>query len=372
MRNAGALMKYRRKLFAAKTMSGRDCPGLLAAAVKENVAYHRAHNPAYRRLLDGMGFDAAHFDRFSQLPFLTTAFLKGQDLNTKRSFYMAQSSGTSGKKSAVSYAPDDLPVLLKTAVHAMARRGLFSAKPVNYVMLGYRYHRGNQAQTMRTAYLGTLMAPALRKRFALEWRDGAYQPRLEGLLEDLVKFSRSSFPCRILGFPSYLFFLLERMEERQIRLTMPAGSKILLGGGWKQFTQEEVEKAELYRLVRERLGIEEEDIVEIFAAVEHPVIYCDCPRHHFHVPAFARIVIRDVHSLKPLPMGEPGLIHFVSPILKGSPVVSIMTDDIGVLHPGSACGCGDPAPFFTVLGRAGLSEIKTCVQGANEYAEGQL
>ena len=66
-------------------------------------------------------------------------------------------------------------------------------------------------------------------------------------------------------------------------------------------------------------------------------------------------------------MGQPGLMHFVSPVLKGSPVVSLMTDDIGILHDGAGCGCGNSAPYFTVLGRAGMTEIKTCVQGANEY-----
>ena len=361
-------MKYRRRLLIKNHRPGEEIKPLLAAAIKENVAWHRTRNPEYARLLTGMGFPEASFDRISQLPILTTAFLKKHPMNTlSRAPYVAHSSGTSGLKSAIPYSPSDVGVLLLMSIRAMGRRGLFSPKPVNYVMLGYQYHKSNQAQTMRTAYLATLMAPSLKKSFALRYREGGYHQDLEGLLADMSKFSRSAFPCRIVGFPSYLYFVLQLMEERDLRLNMPKDSKILLGGGWKQFYREEVEKESLYRLVRERLGIEEKDIIEVFGVVEHPVIYCDCEKHHFHVPPYSRVIIRDPESLKPLPMGQPGLMHFVSPVLKGSPVVSLMTDDIGILHDGAGCGCGNSAPYFTVLGRAGMTEIKTCVQGANEY-----
>jgi len=63
--------------------------------------------------------------------------------------------------------------------------------------------------------------------------------------------------------------------------------------------------------------------------VEHPILWCDCPAHLFHIPVYARAIIRDIHTLEPLPMGEKGLVNLLTPMIKAVPVSSIMTDDIG-------------------------------------------
>ena len=132
-----------------------------------------------------------------------------------------------------------------------------------------------------------------------------------------------------------------------------------------------MDKPQLYAEVLDRLSIPEEAVHEVFSVVEHPIIYWDCPRHHFHVPVFSRVVIRDPETLEPLPYGRPGLVDLMTPLLKSAPLLSILTDDLGVLHPGESCGCGCGAPWLEVLGRVGMSEIKTCAAGAEEYQRGE-
>ena len=61
--------------------------------------------------------------------------------------------------------------------------------------------------------------------------------------------------------------------------------------------QEAADKETFYKLAKKTLGIEEENIVEFFGAVEHPILYTDCAHHHFHVPVYSRIVIRDPDTL---------------------------------------------------------------------------
>ena len=183
-------------------------------------------------------------------------------------------------------------------------------------------------------------------------------------VEALERFSRSPFPTRIVGFPSYLWFGLKRMEELGISLRLRPGSKILLAGGWKQHWQQQVDKSVLYSLVRRVLGVGEEDIHELFGAVEHPIYYNTCPRHHFHVPIYSRVLIRDPATLEPLPMGQVGLVNLISPLIRATPVTSVVTDDLGYLTPGDACGCGLTSPYLTLLGRVGLGDIKTCAAGA--------
>ena len=147
-------------------------------------------------------------------------------------------------------------------------------------------------------------------------------------------------------------------------MKLPRGSKILLAGGWKQHYAQQVDKSVLYALAQKVLGVGEADIHEFFGAVEHPIFFNSCPRHHFHVPIYARVVIRDVNTLEPLPMGQPGLLNLISPLMAATPTLSVMTDDLAVLEPGEQCGCGIAAPYLTILGRVGLEDIQTCAAGA--------
>ena len=82
--------------------------------------------------------------------------------------------------------------------------------------------------------------------------------------------------------------------------------------------------------------------------------------------AIMQVVIRDGNTLQPLPMGRVGLVNLITPLLNATPVTSVMTDDLGMLTPGQACGCGLQSPYLTILGRAGLRDITTCAAGASE------
>lgn len=156
------------------------------------------------------------------------------------------------------------------------------------------------------------------------------------------------------------------LDEKGIHVRLKKGSKIMLGGGWKQFYAEQVDKASFYHLAEKVLGINDSNIVEFFGAVEHPILYCDCPNHHFHVPTYSRVIIRDVDSLEPVPEGTIGLINLITPLVNATPILSIMTDDLGVLHSGSKCGCGIKTPYLEIIGRVAPTDIKTCAAGADD------
>lgn len=47
-----------------------------------------------------------------------------------------------------------------------------------------------------------------------------------------------------------------------------------------------------------------------------------------------------------------------------------MSDDLAIMHDGIECGCGINSPYFEILGRAGLTDIKTCAAGAEELMKG--
>ena len=339
-------------------------------AVRENCAFHLRRCPEYRAIAQKLRFSPEQLrtiEDLPKIPVLPTLFYKRRALFSMPRSRMAMyvtSSGTSGKFSQIGFDWGCVLVEVPMVLHLGWRHGLISPKPAHCVILGYKPHKSNQTGVTRTMYGLTYFSPPISRTYALHYADGEYVPDLDGIARALDRLGRSFFPTRIVGFPSYLWFGLKRMEELGLRVTLPRGSKILLAGGWKQHYSQQVEKPVLYDLAQRILGIPESQIHEFFGAVEHPIFYNACRRHHFHIPIYSRVIIRDVNTLEPLPMGRVGLVNLISPLMNATPTTSVMTDDLGYLTPGEDCGCGISSPYLTILGRVGLSDIQTCAAGA--------
>lgn len=369
-------MSFTSKLFSYKDIYDTEgSEDLFVSAMKENCIHHAANCPGYKKILDKFSFDPStisSFDDVVKIPFIPTLYLKHHDLQSvplRKQLIKATSSGTSGKMSKVSL---DLKTVLdgaKMVINVGKYHKLWSIKPVNYIVFGYQPTKSNQTAVSKTALGFTFFAPAKSRTFALEAGEGGYKLSWDKVLAAMKRCSESSFPMRTIGFPAYTYFLLRDMKEKGIKYQMPKGSMVTLGGGWKQFYTEKVEKEEFYALVKEVLGIDEDHIVEFFGAVEHPILYTDCKCHHFHVPVYSRVVIRDPDTFLPLPDGQAGLVNLMTPMMHATPVTSIMTDDLGVLH-SEGCPCGAKSPWLEIIGRVGVGDIVTCAAGADEYLKG--
>ncbi len=364
-------MSYTKKLFNLKTPFNLEKSNeLFFKAVKENCEYQYRNCPEYKKILDNADFspnDLREYADIARLPFITTLFFKKNKIYSmpkRKMFIHATSSGTSGMFSDIGFELSGLLCGLSMVITVAKRWKLLSPVPCNYIVLGYRPHKSNKTAIAKTAYGYTLFAPALSRTFALKYNEGKYSPDLDGIIEAIVKHSKSPFPLRFIGFPSYTYFVMKLMEERGITVKLPKRSIVMLGGGWKQFYKEQADKKEFYALAEKILGIGEESIIEAFGAAEHPILYCDCEKHHFHIPVYSRVIIRDVNTLEPVPNGQIGLVNLITPMIKATPILSIMTDDLGILHDGSECGCGIASPYLEIIGRVGLRDIKTCAAGA--------
>ena len=390
-------MKYRRKLFRHRDpydLKGTD--ELFLKAVRENCAYVYKRCPGYKAILDAAGFSPERLqspEDLADLPFLPTALFKRRRLFALprwRLPLVVTSSGTSsGKASEIGFSVGDLWAGLLMVLHICKLRRLISLRPCHYVVFGYQPRLGNRTGVSKTSFGVTLFTPALSRTYALRWKrgretrplraeeaatvpaegsrnKGEYVLDLGAVQDSIVKHSKSRFPLRFMGFPAYAWFLMKRMDEQGVRVQLPRGSKLMLGGGWKQFYAEQVDKREFYALAKKVLGLDDRDIIEFYGAVEHPIFYNDCERHHFHVPIYSRILIRDPVTLRPVPNGNPGLVNLITPMDVGTPLLSVMTDDLGILHDPEECGCGLDSPWLEILGRVGLQDIKTCAAGASD------
>ncbi len=340
----------------------------------DNFHYHLRHNPTYRRMVE---YDCKrkgikklqHVQKLDQIPPLPTALFKQERLWTLPRYHMAvqaSSSGTSGTRSQIGYDWGSLPLAAAMALGLGKHHQLFSKIPTRYLMLGYEPHRGNPAMIVKTQGITSLFAPPARHLYALRWKKGGYTLDLDGLVAGLQQYSKGKLPVRLIGFPSYLYFLLLELKKAGKTYKLPSGSMVLMGGGWKEFSGIKVEIEALFSLCQEVLGLKETQVREFFGAAEHPVFYCTCKNHHFHVPIYGRVIIRDVSTLNPLGYGKIGLLNLLSPLAKSMPLLSVMTDDLAILHPGKSCGCGIESPYFEILGRAGLEEIMTCAATAGK------
>lgn len=321
-------------------------------AVRENAAYHREHNPRYQALWGNWQGEGI-------VP-VPTLYLKRNTLWTmdpKSLPVRASSSGTSGKRSQVGFCFQDMLRGARLAYGITRFHGILSVRPADYLMLGIRPGRDHPEMIGKTQFLTSFFAPPRRRIYACK---DSGKMDLEGVMELLKEAGRSQVPVRIIGLPAYVHFLLVYLKKAGFYTRLPKGSMVLLGGGWKQFKDWQESPEALYEELEEVLGIGEKDCREFFGVTEHPGLYCACRKRHFHVPVYSRALIRDVRTLEILGTGRPGLLNLISPLADGMPLVSILTDDLAVLHEGRECGCGIEAPYFELLGRAEAPGIVTC------------
>lgn len=366
------MMSYTSKLFWHRDIYNLEKTNpLFLRATLENVRHHMDHCPDYAALLTRRNFsisDVATIEDLCKIPPTPTLFLKKHTLYAGSGKHLMLKSTTSGTSGKVSEMALDWPSSwhgLGMIVGTFFTNKLLSVRPTNYIVLGYEPAKRNKMGAVKTAYAMTYTAPAIHREYALKDTGTEYKLNIDGIKEALIRYEKSGLPVRFMGFPAYFMFLLKELLDSGIKLKLHPKSMVLLAGGWKQFFTEQVDKPTLYAMAKEVLGLGDDRIREFFGAVEHPIAYCDCPNHHFHVPIYSRVIIRD-SNLQPVGYGIPGLLNLITPMMNSMPFVSVMTDDLAVMHPGEECGCGIRSPYFEILGRVGLADIKTCAANASD------
>ena len=345
---------------------------LFVQAVRENVAHHRQHCDLYARLLEQRGFVPEMLKGMgdcAQIPVIPAAFFKYHEvmsISRQQVSIHATSSGTQGQKSQVFLDDDLLRLGTGMAVRCFRYHKFISPIPTNYIMLGYEPSDSNQMGAVKTAMGVTRFAPALHREFVLRKSAEGYQPNWFGVMDALRRYQRMGLPVRLVGFPAFLHRLILALRQEGLSFHLNPRSLVLLGGGWKQFSDEQIDKLELYRRAEETLGIPSQRCRDFYSAVEHSVAYAECRNHHLHVPIWSRVYIRDLKTLEPLGYDQPGFLSFVTPLMTSMPLTSVLMGDLAVLRPGASCGCGIGAPYFEVLGRAGVSRARSCAVTADE------
>jgi Acyl-protein synthetase, LuxE len=127
-----------------------------------------------------------------------------------------------------------------------------------------------------------------------------------------------------------LLGLLDEMDQRSLRVTLPQGSRVMETGGFKGRTRT-VDRSELYSRAANALGVSQSQIIAEYGMTELTSQYYDVLPHRRKVgPPWlrARVVGPD---RKTLPKGEMGSLLHVD-LANRSSCIAIQTEDMGVQH----------------------------------------
>ncbi|MFC5911324.1 acyl-protein synthase [Streptacidiphilus monticola] len=362
------------RLFDIRTpfVAGAEYDARFVAAVNEINLWHAERNAFFAALWKDAGEPRLDgVEDLARLPFVHASFFKRHEIRSVPAEDVAlrlTSSGTTGQKSQVFLDAWSAAIMEELDTRTFDAFGWVDpSEQVNYLVYGYEPKPAfDNGATFGLGYV-TDMAPARAIRFGLRHTgaDHAFDPF--GCVEALLRYAEEGIPVRILGFPAFLHFTLERMAGLGVPpLRLHPRSLVFLGGGWKGHADRAIPKEDLYASVREQLGVPDDRIREAYGSVEHPLPYYECARHRLHTTTWGRMLVRAVDTLEPLPWGEPGYAHFVSPFITSMPAHSIVMNDLVSLRPAEDCGCGLPTPWFTVHGRAGVSRSRSCAVAASE------
>ncbi|MGW1077505.1 LuxE/PaaK family acyltransferase [Streptomyces sp. NPDC002537] len=343
---------------------------LFAAAMAEINAWHTERSPFYRKL-----YDATAPAEPYRAPLVHANFFKRHEVlsipHDDVDLHLT-SSGTTGQKSQMFFDRWTIRSAQRMVARIFDRNGWITpGQDVNYLLYSYEPARDLNLGTSFTDNYLCDFAPARQVAYALRNTGNGHEFDPFGCVEALRRFAADDAPVRILGFPAFLWFTLERMRAMGLPpLTLPEGSLVVLGGGWKGHADQRIGKDELYGRVTGQLGIPAERIRDTFGSVEHCVPYIECDHHNLHAPVWSRISARSTRTLEKLPHGEPGYLHLVSPYITSVPAQSVLMGDLASVRPGSECGCELATDWFTVHGRAGVSRNRSCAVAAAELMKG--
>jgi hypothetical protein len=161
-------------------------------------------------------------------------------------------------------------------------------------------------------------------------------------------------PQLLLGTAFSFVHLLDHLAELDLRLKLPAGSRVMETGGYKNRSRM-MPKEKLHALITERLGIVRENIIceygmsELSSQAYNGVRITECGMRNFHFPPWTRVQIVSTETGREVAEGESGLIR-VFDLANIFSVAAIQTEDVGVRR-------GDG---FELVGRAQLSEPRGC------------
>nr|VFJ91496.1 MAG: long-chain-fatty-acid---luciferin-component ligase [Candidatus Kentron sp. LFY] len=173
----------------------------------------------------------------------------------------------------------------------------------------------------------------------------------------------------IVGPPFMINRLLRYIKDNNIKIELDEKSYIIMMGGWKKYTGEEISREAFNQSCMGSLGVESHRIRDIYAMVESNLFAIECEKNIKHIPPWIRIVMRDPDDPQRIVrnIGESGRISILDPTNLSYPCF-IETEDVGHI-PVDACSCQRISQTMAFETRISGAEVGCCAINLERYMD---
>jgi len=335
-----------------------------ASLAAELFSRQYQHNDPYRNFCDRQGVNPGCLTDWRRIPFIPTTAFKWMELSclpAGERTTVFHSSGTTGQQPGCHFhGAESLPVYEASLwewfkvnwgkVDAMlVLTPDPQAAPHSSLVHMFEIIR-RQCGCPETVFAGRI-SPV-----------GSWELDFNPALERFERAVRAGTPLALFGTAFSFVHLLDYLEMMNLCFQLPAGSRAMETGGYKNRSRE-LPKAELHALIGRRLGITSENIVSEYGMSElSSQAYArvrqfgldGVPPHQgaasaFQFPPWARVQVISPETGDEVGEGETGLIRIFD-LANVYSVAAIQTEDLGIRR-------GDG---FELVGRAKLAEPRGC------------
>ncbi len=321
-----------------------------------------ARIPALSALARARGLDPDGLSSWRDLPAVPTLAFKrfamfAGEGEPEREF---RTSGTSGQQPGRAlFGPHGLQAMA-ASIRANARRMLLPEDaPATRILVLAPPPQAAPHMIMATGMAQLVAEHGLPGSRFLVGPDGLDVPGLLGELQ--ASSTGEGPPLTLIGASFGFVHLLDQLEARDLRFSLPAGSRLMDAGGFKGRSRE-VSYDDLLTAFGDRFGLPPERCVNLLGMTELASQLYDCvlrdgaPTPRFKVcPPWVRTDVVDPATLAPLPVGSRGLLRHVDLANVDHPFV-VQTDDLGERLPDGP----DGELRFRVFGRATADGSRGC------------
>lgn len=347
---------------------------LFVKAMVENYKFQLIKQPYVSYLASAYSFhieDVKTTEDLEEMPMIFVGTMKVHEFcnfNKSELGAIFTSSGTKGQKTQSFFDKESLDRLERLAYNAFKSMGFTSNIPTHYFLFSYDISKADNVGTSWSDDQVIKLAPSKSIHWMIEWNEEKkeFEFDSEKWAKIFMELSKDS-PVRLLGFPSFMYKMVEDIKKIGGKITVDKNSFIIAGGGWKNHLGKSMELNEFMDYMEENIGIPRENIRDTYGMAEHGVPYCSCKEGNLHVPIFSRIIAREPMTLESLSYGQEGLLQLMTPYNVAQPNLSILSTDLAIID--KDCPCGIKGDFIRNVRRGGINKHKGCAIAAQDILD---
>ena len=333
---------------------------LKASLIAENFRFHYENNAYYRGLCEQKGVtpsDIRNYDDLIKIPLIPVSEFKSTDTQKLLTLGLAKievemrSTGTSGIPSVTRRDPETV-TQGSLALWAMYREFfMFSSGAILFLMPS-----PEEVPEMGMIRVSNMLAGLVdTSRFSV--RKTRFEPQEAVAL--LTEWENKHIR-HIVGPPFLVHKMVQYLKKNDIRLKLDTETKIITMGGWKRFTGEAIPREEFNRECVEYLGVQPDQIRDVYGLIEGNMVVIECSHHWKHIPPWVHFSVREVDDFgKEVHDGRRGVLAIIDPTCLAYPAY-VLTEDVAELNVTSSCPCGRNGQRVNIIGRLTGSELGCC------------